>query len=165
MIFKQMVGRLLTMLLILGASLRAGAQAQVAHRTSLPQRGSQKYCLMLDEFADSAVHLAYAKRFLQLHEGSLNDREWQQYSRIAADYADQFAAVRQAGTYPQSEFWNDLRAYSTSMIGASGVPIPGHRSSKYRLTTGSAAEDSELRRIVSVEIDEASSQIIRTVEY
>lgn len=165
MIFKRMVGRFLKILLILSASVIAGAQTRVAERASLPQRGSEKYWLVVDEFADGAVHFAYAKRFVQVHEGSLTDRQYQQYSRIAVDYADQLAAVGQARVSAQSEFWNDVRAYSISMIGAPGVPIPGRRTSKYWVTTGSEAEDGELRRIVSLEIDAASSQLIRTGEY
>ena len=65
----------------------------------------------------------------------------------------------------QSGFWNDVREYSISMIGPPGVPIPVHRTSNYWVTTGSEAEDRELRRIVSLEIDEASSQLDPTVEY
>ncbi len=149
------------MLLILGASVIAGAQTQPAERESLPPRGSEKYWLLVDEFADHAVHFAYAKRFVQLHEGSLTDRQCQQYSRIAVDYADQLAAVKQAGVSTQSGFWNDVHVYSIGMIGAPGVPIPVHRTSKYWVTTGSEAEDSELRRIVPLEIDEASSQLIQ----
>ena len=165
MIFKSMVGRFLKMFLILGASVMAGAQTQAAERASLPQRGNEKYWLVVDEFADRAVHFAYAKRFVQVHEGSLTDRQCQQYSRIAADYADQLAALRQAGVSAQTEFWNDVRAYSISMIGAPGVPIPGRRTSNYWVTTGSEAEDHELHRIVPLEIDEASSQLIRTGGY
>jgi hypothetical protein len=165
MIFKPMFGRFLKMFLILGASVMAGAQTQAAERASLPQRGNEKYWLVVDEFADRAVHFAYAKRFVQVHEGSLTDRQCQQYSRIAADYADQLAALRQAGVSAQTEFWNDVRAYSISMIGAPGVPIPGRRTSKNWVTTGSEAEDHELRRIVPLEIDEASSQLIRTGRY
>ncbi len=165
MIFKSMVGRFLKTLLILGASAIAGAQTQAAERASLPQRGSEQYWLVVDDFADRAIHFAYAKRFVQLHEGSLTDRQCQQYSRIAVDYADQLATVRQAGASAQSEFWKDVRVYSISMIGAPGVPIPVHRTSKYWVTTGSEADDSELRRIVPLEIDEASSQLIRTGGY
>jgi hypothetical protein len=160
-----MVGRSLKMLLILAASVVACAQTQAAERASLPQRGSEKYWLVVDEFADGTVHFAYAKRFLQVHEGSLTDRQCQQYSRIAVDYADQLAAVIQAGVSAQSEFWNDVRAYSISMIGAPGVPIPGRRTGKYWVTTGSEAQDRELRRIVALEIDESSSQLIRTGGY
>ena len=60
----------------------------------------------------------------------------------------------------QSSFWNDARLYSISMIGAPGVPIPAHRTSKYSVTTGSEAEDRELRRMVSLEIDESRSQLV-----
>jgi hypothetical protein len=47
-------------------------------------------------------------------------------------------------------------------IGPPVVPIPVRRTSSYRVTTGSVAEDSELRRIVSLEIDEATSQLLPT---
>jgi hypothetical protein len=159
MIFKSIMARFLKILLIVGASVLAGAQTQTAERESPPQHGSETYWLVVDKFANGAVRLADAKRFIQLHEGSLTDRQCQQYSRIAVDYAHQLAAVRQAGVSAQSKFWNDVRAYSVSMIGAPGVPIPGRRTSKYWVTTGSAAEDLELRRIVSFEIDEASAQL------
>ena len=152
------------MLLILGASGLAGAQTQVG-RQSVPQRGSEKYWLAVDEFADRAVYFAYVKRFVHLHEGFLTDRERQQYSRVAVDYADQLAALNQAGVCAQNGFWNDVRVYSMSMIGTLGVPIPAHRTSNYSVTTGSEAEDRELRRIVSLEIDEVSSQLIPTGEY
>jgi hypothetical protein len=165
MIFIWAVGRFLKMFLILGAVVIAGAQTQTAERQSLPQRGSEKYWLMVGEFADAAVNFTYAKHFVQVHEGSLTDRQYQQYSRIAVDYRDQLAAVRQVGFSAQSEFWNDVRAHSISMIGASGVPIPGRRTSKYSVTTGSEVEDRELRRTVSLEIDESRSQVIRTTEY
>ena len=148
------------MLLIFGAPVIAGAQTQSAERTSVPQHGAEKYWLV-SEFADSAVHFAHAKRFVQAHEGFLTDRQCQQYSRIAVDYANQLAAVTQDGVSAQSEFWNDVRAYSIGMIGAPGVPIPG-RTSKHWVTTGSEADDRELRRMVSLEIDETSSQLIRT---
>ena len=162
MISKSMVARFLKILLVLGASVIAGAQTHAAERASLPQRGSKKYWVVVNEFADGAVHFAYAKRFIQVHEESLTEREYKQYSRIAVDYGDQLAATRQAGVSAESEFWNDVRAYSISMIGARGVPIPGRRTSKYWVTTGSEAEDRELRRMVSLEIDEARSQLIRT---
>ena len=48
----------------------------------------------------------------------------------------------------ESEFWNDVSMYSISMIGAPGVPIPVHRTSSHSVTTGSEAEDRELRRVV-----------------
>jgi hypothetical protein len=81
---------------------------------------------------------------------------------VAIDYEDQLAAVRRAGLLAQGEFWNDVRAYSIKMIGQPGVPIPARRITNYWLTTGSEAEDSELRRIVSLEIDETSSHFNRT---
>lgn len=165
MICKSMVGRTVKTLLMLGASVIAGAQTQRAERASLSHRGSGKYWLVVDDFADRAVHFAYAKHFVQLREGTLTDRQCQQYSRIAVDYADEWAAVRQAGVSAQTEFWNDVRAYSISMIGAPGVPIPGRRTNNYWMTTGSEAEDRELRRLVSLEIDETSSQLIRNGEY
>jgi hypothetical protein len=46
------------------------------------------------------------------------------------------------------------------MIGSPGVPIPVHRPRKYWVTTGSEAEERELRRIVFLEIDEAGSHVI-----
>jgi hypothetical protein len=162
MIFKSIVGRLLAMWLILGASLIAGAQTQAAERASLPQRGSEHYWTAIDELADTAVQFAYMKRFVQLHEGSLSEPQCRQYSRIAVNYAEQLAAVTQGGLSAESEFWNDARAYSINMIGRPGVPIPAGRSSKYWVTTGSEAGDRELRQVVSFEIEEGSSHLIRT---
>jgi phosphopantetheinyl transferase (holo-ACP synthase) len=159
------VARCLKTLLILGASVTAGAQTQAAERASIPQRGSEKYWMLLDELADRAIHFAYAKRFVHLHEGSVTDRQCQQYSRMAADYADKLAVVKQVGLSAQTGFWNDVRVYSTSMIGAPGVPIPGRRTGMYWVTTGLEAEDDELRRVVSLEIDEASAQLIPTGGY
>lgn len=160
MTLKSKARRSLKILLILGASVIAGAQTQPAERQSLPSRGSEEYWLEVDEFADRAIHFAYAQRFVQLHEGPLTDRQCKQYSRIAADYAVQLGALKQAGMSVQTGFWNDVREYSINMIGAPGVPIPIHRTSKYWVTTGSEAEDHELRRIVSLEIDEARSQSV-----
>ena len=120
---------------------------------------------MVDKFADAAVHFAYAKRFVEVHKESLTDRQCQQYSRISADYADELAGFRKAGVAAQGEFWNEVRAYSIAMIGAPGVPIPVHRPSNYWVTTGSEAEDIELRRILGLEIDEAHSQLIRRGGY
>jgi hypothetical protein len=153
--FKSVFPMFLMILSILGVSVIAGAQTQATEGESLPQRGSEKYWLVVDEFADRAIHFAYAKRFVQLHERSLTDRQCQQYSRIAVDYGDQLAAVRRAAVSAESEFWNDVHAYSISMIGAPGVPIPVQRTSNYWVTTGSEVEDRELRRVVSLEIDEA----------
>jgi hypothetical protein len=144
---------------ILGVSVVAGAQRQATEGGSLPQRGSEKYWLVVGGFADRAIHFAYAKRFVQLHEQFLTDRQCQQYSRISADYADQLAAVKQTGMSAESGFWNDVREYSISMIGP-GVPIPVHRTSNYWVTTRSKAEDRDLRGIVLLEIDEASSQSV-----
>lgn len=160
MFVKLMACTSLNMLLIIGASVIAGAQTQATEGGLLPQRGSDKYWLVVDEFADRAIHFAYAKRFVQLHEQSLTDGQCQQYSRIAADYADQLAAVKQTGMSAESGFWNDVREYSISMIGPPGVPIPVHRTSNYWVTTGSKAEDRDLRGIVLLEIDEASSQVV-----
>jgi hypothetical protein len=154
-----LVGRFLKILLIVGPSVIASAQMQAAERASLPQRGSEKYWLLVDEFADDAVHVAYAKRFVQSHEGSLTGRQCQQYSHISVDYVNQLAAVRGARVFAKRAFWNDVRAHAISMIGAPGVPIPGRETSKYSVTTGSEAEDRELRRIVSVEIDERSFSV------
>jgi hypothetical protein len=166
MSFKSTVGTFFLMLSIVGASvIGSSAQTQSVERPSLPKRGSENYRLMMDEFADSAVHVAYAKRFVQVHEGSLTGRQCQQYSHILAAYAGQMATVTRAGVSPQSEFWNDVRAYSIGMIGAPGVVIPGRKTSEYWVTTGSESEDRELRRIVSLEIDEARSQLIRTAGY
>jgi hypothetical protein len=162
---KSMVARFLTMSLILGASVIASAQRETFERTSFPQHGSDKYWLAVDEFADRAIHFAYAKRFLEIHGASLTPRQCQQYSRIAVEYADQLATAKQAGLSAESAFWNDLRAYSINMIGPPGVPIPLHRTSNYWVTTGSEADDRDLRRIVSLEIDEASSQLNPTSEY
>jgi hypothetical protein len=67
MILKSMFGRSLRVLLILGAPVIAGAQTPAAEGQSLPQRGSEKYWLLVDQFADHAVHFAYAKRFVHLH--------------------------------------------------------------------------------------------------
>ena len=160
--FELMFGRLLKIFLVLGASVMSCAQTQAPAGQPLPQRGSEKYWLVVGQFADHAVQLAYAKSFLQLHEGSLTDRQCQQYSRVAVDYTDQLATVKQAGVSAQSGFWNDVREYLMRMIGPPGVPIPVHPTSKYWVTTGSEMEDSELRRIVSLEVNEASSQFTRT---
>jgi hypothetical protein len=146
---------------ILSASVIAGAQTQAMEGASLPQRGSEEYWLVVDEFADRAIHFAHAKRFAQFHERSLTDRQCQQYSRIAVDYEHQLAAVRRTGGSDESEFWNDVLVYSVSMIGAPGVPIPVHRPTNYWVTTGSEVGDRGLRRIVAVEIDEASSPSTR----
>jgi len=156
MSFKSAVDTFFLMLSIVGASVIANAQAQAAERASL---ASEQYRLLVDEFADGAVHVAYAKRFVQVHEASLTGRQSQQYSHILVAYTRQLAAVRRAGVSAQSEFWNDVRAYSSSMIGAPGVPIPGRKTSKYWVTTGSESEDREVRRIVSLELDEARSHI------
>lgn len=97
MTLRSIVGRFLKTLLILGVSAIAGAQTQTAEPASVPQRGNKQYWLMVDKFADGAVHFAYAKRFVEVHKESLTDRQCQQYSRIAADYADQLGAFRKAG--------------------------------------------------------------------
>jgi hypothetical protein len=165
MIFKSTVGKFLLLVWIVGASVIANAQTQAAERAALPKRGSERYWLMVDDFADSAVHVAYAKRFVQVHERSLTNQQCQQYSHIAVDFADSFAAVRRAGVSAQREFWNDVRAYSITLIGPPGVPIAGRETTKYWVTTGSESEDRELRRSVSLEIDEARSQLIRTAGY
>ena len=158
---KSMVGKLLTISLILGASVISGAQTRPTKRTSFPQGGSEEYWLVVDEFANRAVQFAYAKRFAQLHELSFTDRQCEQYSRIAADYEHDLSTVRRTEPSTETGFWNDVRAHSINMIGAPGVPIPVRRTSKYWMTTGSDAEDRELRRLVSLEIDEASSQMIQ----
>jgi hypothetical protein len=162
---KPVFPKFLMILSILGASIIAGAQTQATEGGSRPQRGSEKYWLVVDEFADRAIHFAYAKRFVQLHEQSPTDRQCQQYSRIATQYVDQLAAMKQAEMPAQSGFWNDVRERSIRMIAPPGVPISVHRTSKYWITTGSEVEDQELRRIVSLEIDEASSQLVSTGEY
>jgi len=141
---KSVLLRFLMIFWILGASRIAGAQTQATEGASLPQRGSEKYWLVVDEFADSAIHFAYAERFVQLHERFLTDQQCHQYSRIVVDYGYQLTAVRRAGVSAESEFWNDVRVYAISMIGAPGVPNPVHRTSNYRVTTGSEAEDREL---------------------
>jgi hypothetical protein len=165
MIFKSTVGKFFLMVSIVGASVLAGAQAQAAERASPPQRASEKYWLLVDEFADGAVHVAYAKRFVQLHEVSMTDGQCQRYSHILVAYAGQLAAVTRAGVSAKREFWNDVRAYSISIIGTPGVSIPGRETSKYWVTTGSEAEDRDLRQLVSLEIDEARSQSIRPAGY
>jgi hypothetical protein len=166
MILKSRVRKVFTALLILGASVIAGdAQTPASERAALPQRRSEKYWMVVHEFADGVVHFAYAKRFVEVHDGSLTDHQCRQFSRIAIDNEDQLAAVRRVGISTESKFWNDVRAYSISMIGAPGVPIPGRRTSRYWVTTGSEAEDRELRRMASLVIDEASSHLIRTGEY
>ena len=163
--FKSVFPKFLMILSILGVSVIAAGQTQATEGASLPQRGSEKYWLVVDEFAERAVHLAYAKRFAQLHERCLADRQCEQYSRIALDYGDELAAVRRAGVSAESEFWNDVSVYSISMIAAPGVPIPVHRTSNYWVTTGSEADDRELRRVVSLEIDEVTSRLLPTSGY
>ena len=151
--FKSVFPKFLMVLSILGASILAVAQTQAVERQSLPPRGRQKYWLVVDEFADRAVHFAYAKRFVQLHEGLLTYRQCHQYSRIAVDYREELAAVKQVRVSDQSEFWNDVRIYSIIMIGPPGVPIPIHRTSTYWVTTGSEAEAAkcaELSRLKSM---------------
>jgi len=162
---KSMVGTFCRVLLIFATSVIAGAQTPATEGTSLASRSSEKYWLVVEEFADRAVHVAYAKRFVQLHQGSLTARQCQQYSMIAIDYRDELAAGKKAGLSARSRFWNDVRAYAISMMGAPGVPIPIHRTSKYLVTTGSEAEDRELRRLVSLEIDNVSSQLMLTGGY
>jgi len=163
--FKSVFPTFLMILSTLGGSVMAGAQTQVTEGASLPQRGSEKYWLVVDEFADVAIHFAYAKRFAQLHERSLTGRQCQQYSRIALDYGDQLAVVKRAGVSAESEFWNDVRVHSIGMIAAPGAPIPGHRTGNYWVTTGSEAGDRELRRLVWLEIDDVSSQLTLTGGY
>ncbi|MBV8050395.1 MAG: hypothetical protein JOZ80_04355 [Acidobacteriaceae bacterium] len=166
MSFRSMIDGFLKMLLIVTASLLAGAQTQVAHPAPAAQlqHGNENYWRMVDEFADSAVNFAYAEYFAHVHEGSLTDRQCQQYSRAAVDYAQQLTAVRKVRVSAQTEFWSDVRAYSISMVGSPGVPIPGRRLGKYSVTTGSETGDRELRRIVSLEIDESRSKLNRTTE-
>src|ERR1700755_2691305 len=112
MIFKSMVGRFLEMVLIVAASVSAGAQTQGTERLSFPQPGSENYWLLVDDFANSAVDFAYVQRFAQVREGSLAERQCQQYSRIAVDYANRLTELRKAGVSQESEFWNDVRLYS-----------------------------------------------------
>ena len=162
---KSVVGTLFKVLLILAPSVIAGAQTPATEGPPVPHRGGDKYWLVVDEFADRAVHFAHAKRFVQLHEWSLTDRQCRHYSLIAADYLDQLVAVNEVGMSAQSAFWNDVREYSIRMIGPPGVPIPVHRTSNYWVTRGSEAEDHDLRRIVSLEIDEASSQLLPTGQH
>jgi hypothetical protein len=162
---KSVFLRFLMIFWILGASRIAGAQTQATEGASLPQRGSEKYWLVVDEFADSAIHFAYAKRFVELHERSFASQQCEQYARIALDFGDQLTAFRHAGVSAESEFWNEVRAHAISMIGAPGAPIPTHRTANYWVTTGSEAEDRELRRLVSLEIDNVSSQLTLTSGY
>jgi hypothetical protein len=161
----SILGAFFQMLLIFVPAVMAAAQMPAREVPALPPRGSRTYLLVVDELADYTIHFASAKRFVQLHGRSLTERQCQQYWQIADDYADQLAAVKQAGASTQSEFWNDVREHSIGMIGPPGVPIPVHQASNYWMTTGSEAEDRELRRIVSLEIDEANSQLIRAGEY
>jgi hypothetical protein len=162
---KLVFPKFLVILSILGVSVVAGAQTLATKGASLPPRGSEKYWLVVDEFADGAIHFAYAKRFVQLHERSLSGLQCQQYSQIALDFADQLAAVRRAGVSAENEFWDDVRVFSNSMIGTPGAPNPVHRSTNYWVTTGAEAEDRELRRLVSLEIDDVSSQMTLTDGY
>ena len=162
--FDSMLGKLLKALSVLGVSVAASAQMQAPHQQLLPPVSSKQYWLAVDEFADRAVHFAYAKRFVQLHE-PLTNRQCQQYSRIAIDYVQQLATVKRAGVSSESAFWNDVRDYSTRMIGSTGVSVPVHQASNYRVTTGSDAEDHELLRILMLEIDEARSQLLPTAEH
>jgi hypothetical protein len=97
LMFHLMLSRFLMILSILGVPVIAGAQRQATEGASLPQRGSEKYRLMVDAFADRAIHFAYAKRFVQLHERSLTDRQCEQYSQVAVEYRDQWATLRRAG--------------------------------------------------------------------
>jgi len=157
----SIVGNCLKILLIVSSSVAGCAQTKATDQQSLPQPGSKQYWLVVDDFADRAVHLAYAQRFAQLHE-PLTNRQCQEYSRIAVDYEHQLATVKQAGGSPESGFWNDVRNYSKSMIGPLGVPVPVRRTSNYRVTTGSEVEDRELLRILMLEIDEARSQLLPT---
>ena len=157
MLLSSLFRKGLKALLLLAIAESAGAQT--SPQAPLRQLGSDNYWIVLDECANRIVHFASAKLFVQLHAGSLTERQCQQYSRIAGDYADEFSALKRARLSPQGEFWNDVRMYSIKMIGAPGVPIPVHRTSMYWITTGSDAGDGELRRIVSLEIDEATSQL------
>jgi len=159
------INRFLQISLFVGASLLAGAQTQASQAGGFPPRNSEDYWAMVDQFADSAVHLAFARKFVEGHQWQLTDGLCQQYSRISADYTDQLVALRRAGVSARSEFWNDVRAYSVRMIGGSGVKIPGRQISKYSMTTGSDAADRDLRRIVSLEIDESRSDLMQTGTY
>ena len=160
----SMFAKFLKILFVLGASITVFAQTAGPEHELLPQPGSKQYWLVVDEFADRVVHLAYAKRFAQLHE-PLTNRQCQQYSRIAVDYVHQLATVKRARVSSESGFWNDVRDYSTRMIGPTGVSVPVHRTSSYRVTTGSDAEDHELLRILMLEIDETRSHLLPTVEH
>jgi len=99
MIFRSTVGKCFLTVSLFGASVTASAQTQAAERASLPQHASEQYWLMVDELADGAVHVAYAKRFVQVHEGSLTGLECQQYSHILVAYTRQLAAVRRDAGY------------------------------------------------------------------
>jgi hypothetical protein len=165
MIVKSTLTKLCKMVLIVCASVVASAQTHAAERAFFPQRGSESYWLLVDQFADSAVNFAYATHVVRVHEGPLTERQCQQYSRVAVEFAQQLSIVRRTGVSAHNEFWKDVRTYSVSMIGAPGVPIPGDRISKYRVTTGSEAEDRELRQIVWFEIEESRSHMTRTAEY
>jgi hypothetical protein len=155
-VIRKVFPKFLMILSILGVSVIADAQTQATKEASLPLRGSEKYWLVVDEFADGAIHFAYAKRFIQLHERSLTGLQCQQYSRIALDLADQLAAVRRAGVSAENEFWNDVRVYSISLIGGPGAPIPVHRTNSYWLTRaqkrgiGSCDDSSRLKSMMLV---------------
>ena len=57
---------------------------------------------------------------------------------------------------PRCRAWKSLLAVAPLSL----APIPVHRTSNYRVTTGSEAEDRNLRRIVSLEIDPASTHLV-----
>ena len=151
--------KLWVLYLILSASVICSAQMHEVLRASVPQRGSDEYWSVIDEFGDVTIHLAYAKRSVQLHDGSLSDRQCQEYSRIVQDYSARLSMLKQSGISDKSGFWVDMRAYSSQMIGKPGVPIPGHRVSTYWITAGSKAEDDELRRLVALQLDEATTEV------
>jgi len=141
--------------LILAAPLVSTAQMQQILRTSVPQRNSDEYWSVVDEFADTTIHLSTAKHFLEMHGGLLTDRQCAEYSKYAVGYDSRLAMLEQNGIAANDAFWSDLRTYSSQMIGQPGVPIPGHRVSTYSITTGSKPEDDDLRRLVSWQLDEA----------
>jgi hypothetical protein len=154
--FVRLVRRLWIFCVIPIASILCSAQMQEIPGASLPQRGSEQYWSVVDEFADATIHMVHAKRFVQLHEGSLSDRQCQEYLRLVDRYNSQLSMLKQSSSISANRlFWSDVRVYSSQVMGNPGVPIPRNHVSTYWITTGSKAEDDELRGLVSLQLDEA----------